>query len=215
MYSLKLIVSIFIIAITLFSVACRREQMPQPDFNNLETSSQSFKMPHSGARGFILASERLTIPAEVSLPADHKKYWRVATYYANGVQKYKAREKAGLPGNYEWVFIAPSASLYDIHNRKVGTHGAGPYWQISPADSIFAEQFVPARTAVSPDANSVDWLLLKPKTGKTPTGIFGPVLFIQRIATKGGKAPAQPPLSAEETIDVKYEAVYRFSALYP
>jgi hypothetical protein len=52
---------------------------------------------------------------------------RVATYYAVGVQKYKAREKAGsYPLAYEWVFVAPQADLYDATNAKVGTHGAGP-----------------------------------------------------------------------------------------
>jgi len=161
----------------------------------------------------IAASEKLVIPAAVDLPANLPNgNTRVATYYAIGVQKYKAREKAGTyPLTYEWVFVAPQADLYDATNTKVGTHGAGPFWQLSAADSIFAQQFSPPKTASSPDAGSIDWLLLMPKTGTTPTGIFSEVDYIQRIATAGGKAPAEPPTSATQTIEVKYKAVYRFT----
>jgi hypothetical protein len=35
--------------------------------------------------------------------------------------------------------------------------------------------------------------------------------YVQRIATKGGKAPLTPPTAANETVDVKYKTVYRFS----
>jgi hypothetical protein len=160
----------------------------------------------------IAASEKLIIPAEVDLPANLPGgNTRVATYYAEGVQKYKAQVKAGsVPVTYEWVFVAPRADLFDASNKKIGTHGAGPFWELSFSDSIFAQQFTPAKTA-SPDPNSIAWLQLMPKTGKTPTGIFADVSYIQRIATTGGKAPATPPTSLTETADVFYTAIYRFS----
>jgi len=163
----------------------------------------------------IAASENLTIPAIVSVPENLPDgNTRVATFYAVGVQKYKARIKAGSdPVTYEWVFVAPQADLYDITNGKVGNHGAGPFWTISPLDSIFGQQFIPARTAPSPDPESIDWLLLMPKLGTTPTGIFADVDYIQRIATKGGKAPLTPPTSLTETVDVKYKTVYRFTRI--
>ena len=111
-------------------------------------------------------------------------------------------------------FLLPhKPDLYDITNAEVGTHGAGPFWEISPADSIFAQQFTPARTAPSPDPESIDWLLLMPKVGTTPTGIFADVDYIQRIATKGGKAPLTPPTSLTQTVDVKYKTVYRFTRI--
>ncbi len=160
----------------------------------------------------IRESEKLVIPAAVDLPSNLPDgNTRVATYYAEGVQKYKAQAKAGTnPVTYEWVFVAPQALLYDESNKITGTHGAGPFWQLSAQDSIFAQHFSPAKTAPSPDG-SIDWLLLMPKAGKTPTGIFQHVAYIQRIATTGGKAPAILPLSAAETADVKYTAIYRFS----
>lgn len=166
----------------------------------------------------ISASENLVIPAEIDIPENLPKgNIRVATFYAEGVQKYKAREKAGSnPVAYEWAFVAPQADLYDISNTIVGIHSAGPVWYLlAYPDSIFAQQFSPARFAPSPDPESIDWLLLMPKEGKTPTGVFAYVSYIQRIATKGGKAPTAPPVSATQTIDVKYKAIYRFTVKIP
>jgi hypothetical protein len=160
----------------------------------------------------ITKSEKLELPAALALPPNENGYTRVATYYAEGVQKYKAQVKAGSdPVTYEWVFVAPQADLYDITNKKIGTHSAGPTWQLSAMDSIYAQHLAPPRTAPSPDAGSIDWLLLIPKAGKTPTGIFAEVDYIHRIDTKGGKAPSQLPASANETAEVNYTAIYRFT----
>lgn len=190
-----------LIAIGCLTLACRHDKHDRP------------KTPAD----YIRESEAMVMPAAVALPDNSPKgNARVATYYAEGVQKYKAQPKAGSnPVQYEWVFVSPQAGLYDANNKKVGTHGAGPFWQLSPTDSLFAQQFSPAKNSPSPDAGSIDWLLLKPKTGTTPTGLFANVEYIQRIATGGGKAPATPPASATETADIKYIAVYRFSKKNP
>ncbi len=164
------------------------------------------------ARQYILESENLVIPASIAipenLPAGNK---RVATYYAVGVQKYKAQSKAGTT-QYEWVFVAPQADLYNLANKKVGTHTAGPSWQLPGLhDSIMAQAYTPAKTSASPDPESIDWLLLKPKAGTKPIGIFENVSYIQRIATSGGKAPLKAPKNANETVNVNYTAIYRFT----
>lgn len=188
------IVALFLTALT----ACRRDKA--------DPNSPAYQ---------IAESEKLVIPAAVEIPVKSpNENVRVATFFAVGVQKYRAQVKAGSsPQTFEWVFVAPQADLYDSKNKKVGTHSAGPTWQLSAStsDSIYGQQFSPPRTAPSPDPNSIDWLLLMPKTGTVPTGIFTNVSYIQRIATKGGKAPATLPLSANETIDVEYTAVYRFT----
>jgi hypothetical protein len=156
----------------------------------------------------IAQSEQLQLPQHISVNGST----RVATYFAKGVQLYKAQVKAGSsPASYEWVFVAPQAELFGSDNKKKGTHGAGPFWEISPGDSVFAQHFSPAKTASVPGGYSIDWLLLQPKTGKTATGIFAQVQYIQRIATTGGKAPAQLPQNGNETAAVPYTAVYRFS----
>jgi hypothetical protein len=163
----------------------------------------------------IMQSEQLVLPDAVSLPADLPGgNSRVVTFYAEGVQKYKAQAKPGSNQvTYEWVFVAPQADLYGENNIKVGTHSAGPTWQLlSPGlDTIYGQAFSPAKTAPSPDGTSIDWLLLMPMPGKKATGLFANVAYIQRIATSGGKAPATPPTGPDQTIEVPYKAVYRFS----
>ena len=159
----------------------------------------------------IAASEKLVIPAAIDLPANLPGgNSRVATYYAEGVQKYRAQLKPGSTTEYEWVFVAPEADLYNASNKKVGTHGAGPYWTIAATDSIFAQHFTPQKTA-APDANSIAWLQLMPKESKTASGIFSTVDYIQRIATTGGKAPSTAPQHVSDTANVFYTAIYRFS----
>ena len=202
---------------TIVFVACKRESIPA-NSNELQTSAAnnlSLEANGNSPAAHIAASENLIIPAIVSVPQNLPNgNTRVATYYAVGVQKYKARIKAGSdPVQYEWVFVAPQADLYDISNAKVGNHGAGPFWTTSPLDSIFAQHFTPARTTSSDDPESIDWLLLMPKTGTNPTGIFTDVDYIQRIATRGGKAPLTPPTDINQTLNVKYKAVYRFTRI--
>jgi len=209
--------SIAIILSCTFS-ACKRDEVINAVDNTIVTedntiAANAFETGGNSAAAHIAASENLVIPVSVDLPANLPDgNTRVVTYYAVGVQKYKARMKAGTdPVQYEWVFVAPQASLYNMTNTKVGTHGAGPYWEVSTADSIFAQHFTPIRTAPSPDIESIDWLLLMPKNGTTSTGIFADVDYIQRIATKDGKAPLTPPASLTQTAEVKYKAVYRFT----
>jgi len=181
----------------------------------LSSCSKEKKIDTNSPAYFISQAESLTIPDAVALPANLPGgNTRVATFFANGVQKYKAQEVAGSsPVAYQWVFVAPQADLYDINNNKVGTHSAGPDWQLSAADSMFGQAFTPPRTSPSTDANGIDWLLLMPKTGKASTGIFANVSYVQRIATKGGKAPSTPPVNATDVIDVPYTAIYRFSKI--
>ena len=200
-------------------ISCKRDDNSL--FNTTSENNNSLTVATSDNKNspaaHIAVSEKLIIPAAIDLPANLPNgNTRVATFYAEGVQKYKAQQIAGSdPVVYQWVFVAPQADLYDATNAKIGTHFAGPTWQLSAMDSIYGQQYSPPKTAPSPDAGSIDWLLLKPKAGTTPTGIFADVSYIQRIATKGGKAPATPPLSANETVDVKYKAVYRFTKINP
>ena len=138
--------------------SCNKEDKP-------DTSSPAFH---------IAEAEKLEVPDAVALPANLPNgNTRVATFFANGVQKYKAQVVAGSnPVTYQWVFVAPQADLYDNTNKKVGTHSAGPTWQLSAADSVYGQALNPPKTAPAADANSIDWLLLVPKTGKEPTGVY-------------------------------------------
>jgi hypothetical protein len=178
--------------------------------NNIDINSPALRLAES---------EKLSIPPAIDLPSNEPNgNTRVATFYAEGVQKYKAKLIAGsTPSQYEWIFVAPRADLFNVVNAKVGTHSAGPTWQLlgSTTDSIYGQAFTPAKAAPSSDPGSIDWLQLTPKTGKAPTGLFTNVSYIQRIATNGGKAPLIAPVNATDTIDVPYTAVYRFTKKNP
>ncbi|OJV14955.1 MAG: hypothetical protein BGO21_20025 [Dyadobacter sp. 50-39] len=160
---------------------------------------------------YIALSENLTMPGTFALPPNAGGYERAATYYAVGVQKYRAQVKDGPgPVQYQWVFAGPEADLYDASNAKIGSHYAGPTWKLTaPGHLIAGQAFSPART-FSKNPDSIDWLLLGNKTGQEPTGTFQGVTFIFRIATTGGKAPATQPADPAATADVPYTAVYRF-----
>lgn len=63
----------------------------------------------------IAQSEQLQIPHNIAVSGST----RLATYFARGVQQYKAQVKAGSnPVTYEWVFVAPQADLFDSDNKK-------------------------------------------------------------------------------------------------
>jgi len=196
-YTVGSLLTVFLAA-SLIS-GCKKNQEP-------DTRSAAFH---------ISEAEKLSLPAAVDLPANAPGgNTRVATFYAVGVQKYKSQQKADNPGVFEWVFVAPQADLYDATNNKVGTHSAGPSWQLNGgADSLVGQAFTPPRTAPSEDAGSIDWLLLMPKTGKTATGIFANVSYIQRIVTTGGKAPTTAPAEDGLAAEVPYTAIYRFTKI--
>ncbi|MBO9617021.1 MAG: DUF3455 domain-containing protein [Dyadobacter sp.] len=164
----------------------------------------------------IMLSENLTMPAAFTLPPNPKGYERVATYFAVGVQKYKAQVKEGAGAvQYQWVFVAPEAELYDASNAKIGRHYAGPTWKLNgPGYTIMGQAFSPAKT-YSKDPKSIDWLLLGNKDGQEPTGIFQGVGYIFRIATTGGRVPVTPPTGLTDTASVPYTAVYRFVKRIP
>jgi hypothetical protein len=210
---MKIKATAFIVAAGTLLFSCQKEKtaVPQPV---LVHSAHHATPPVTIPALEITQSEQLAIPANVDLPANLPDgNSRVATYYAEGVQKYKAQAVGIEPAvTYQWVFVAPQADLYDVTNKLVGTHSAGPVWQLTGNTAeIFGQHFVPARTA--PSTGNIDWLLLMPKAGTVPTGIFADVDYIQRIATFGGRAPVNPPTSLAETAEVPYTAIYRFSKI--
>ena len=198
---LKVLILSMLFCIALIS--CRRY-----DDNPLDENSPSIQ---------IAKSENLIVPDAVKLPTNPPEgNSRVFTFFADGVQKYRAEEiPDSNPVAYRWVFVAPQADLYDATNKKVGTHSQGPTWQLSASDSIYGQAFDPPRTAPGADATSIDWLLLMPKTDHAPIGVFANVDYVQRLDTRGGKAPDTAPTSAADIISVHYTAIYRFSKRNP
>ena len=134
-------------------------------------------------------------------------YRLVRKLMADGVQIYTCKAKADNSG-FEWVFKAPEATLTTEHGLKIGSHGAGPFWEAADGSRVNGE--VKSR-ANSTDANAIPWLLLATKsTGKD--GLFAKTAYIQRLDTVGGKAPASgcDATALEREVRVGYTANYYF-----
>ena len=127
---IKAVIVAIVIAFTFLAMGCNKEKTTEPL-----------------AAHHIHQSEKLFIPAAIELPANGTLgNSRVATYYATGVQKYRAQLKPGTESEYQWVLVAPDALLYDGSNKEVGTHGAGPFWSLyGGTDSIFCTAFYPGK----------------------------------------------------------------------
>jgi hypothetical protein len=149
------------------------------------------------------ATPREAVPS-VLVPAagDHE----VATIGARGVQIYECRRGTDNAGP-AWAFVAPEAELFDQSGRRIGTHGAGPYWQSTDGSRIVGK-LLASSAAPAPDA--IAWLLLGThSTG--PAGVFSRVTHVQRLNTQGGTAPKSPcnPQRLGESARIAYAADYR------
>jgi hypothetical protein len=118
---------------------------------------------------------------------------------ATGVQIYECRDS-------KWLFVAPEAELWDARGRKIGSHYAGPHWELADGSKVLAT--VKAR-ADAPAAGAIPWLLLNAKSVGAE-GAFSKVTSIQRVATHGGVAPAGGCSQPGEEARIYYTADYYF-----
>lgn len=118
---------------------------------------------------------------------------------AKGDQIYECREA-------KWVFVAPEADLFDGAGKKIGKHYAGPHWEAADGSRIVGAV---KERADAPAAGAIPWLLLSAKS-VGPEGAFSKVTSIQRVATKGGVAPAGDCSQAGAKARVPYTADYYF-----
>ena len=132
---------------------------------------------------------------------------------AKGVQIYECRAKKDDAAQYEWVFKAPEADLFDQRGKKIGRHYGGPTWESGDGSKVIAE--VKGREP-STDANAVPWLLLGVKKHEG-NGVFSRVSGIQRLETAGGKPPAGgcDQAGTGKEVRVPYSAVYYFYVAKP
>ncbi|MFO1312657.1 MAG: DUF3455 domain-containing protein [Burkholderiales bacterium] len=145
----------------------------------------------------------LMVPAMLQPPSDQKL---AMTVHASGVQVYECRASAG-GGGFEWAFVGPEADLLDYRGARVGTHGAGPYWQWKDGSRVVGT--VKAR-ADAPVKDAIPWLLLSAANGGHD-GVLSRVTSIQRVNTAGGVPPAAGcgPEARNELVRVAYTADYR------
>lgn len=143
-----------------------------------------------------------TIPESLRPPANQKLLFH---FHGSGDQVYVCKASEGA---YAWTLKAPDAKLLDQRRQVAGHHFAGPTWEANDGSSVVGK--VTANMA-APEANSVPWLLLT-AIRHEGEGRMSQVLSIQRLDTKGGKAPKAGCDSAHRASEVRapYVAEYYF-----
>ena len=121
---------------------------------------------------------------------------------------YECRDKANAPGMTEWAFVGPKATLSDRSGKQIGTYYGPPAtWEAADGSKITGTQ-----VAVAPSsAGNLPYQIVKanPAVG---SGAMTGITYIQRVALKGGVAPASecsPATKGKKEI-VKYQADYIF-----
>jgi hypothetical protein len=151
---------------------------------------------------FLQASAVPDVPKQLKPPGGQVL---LVQAHGKGSQIYACQS---TDGQYAWKLKAPDAQLLNGNGEKLGRHFAGPTWEANDGSRVIGKL---AASVASPDADSIPWLLLESKSSEGP-GLFASVKSIQRLNTKGGKAPASGCDAAHEKAEtsVPYEADYYF-----
>ncbi len=153
------------------------------------------------AGGTALAQE---IPASLQPPVDQQMYLQV---HAQGDQIYVCKSEAS---QFAWALKAPEAQLTDSKGQAFGRHFGGPTWQAKDGSRVTGTV---AMKVESPDADSIPWLLLNVASHEGE-GVLSRAKSIQRVNTKGGKAPGSgcDADHMNQEMRVHYTADYNFYA---
>jgi Protein of unknown function (DUF3455) len=120
------------------------------------------------------------IPKQLQPPSNETLVVRV---HAKGVQIYSCQAANDA---FSWTLKAPDAQLTDKDGKSFGKHFAGPSWEANDGSRVVGKAVA---NVPSPDADSIPWLLVT-VTSHSGEGMLARISSIQRLATKGGKAPA-------------------------
>lgn len=146
-----------------------------------------------------------SLPDAVKVPAGHQVALETVGV---GEITYECRDKANMPGMSEWVFVGPNAVLNDRSGRQVGKYYGPPAtWEAMDGSKLTATQL-----AVAPaGAGNLPFQLVKANPAMGSGAMTG-VTHIQRVALKGGVAPASAcgPANKGAREIVKYQADYIF-----
>ncbi len=144
------------------------------------------------------------IPPQLQPPAGEQLLIQV---HAKGDQVYICKEGAT---EFSWGLKAPDAQLFDKDSKPFGKHFAGPSWEANDGSRVTGKAVA---NVPSPDADSIPWLLVN-VVSHEGSGILSHATSIQRLNTKGGKAPASgcDSAHASQAVRVPYSADYLFYA---
>ena len=151
---------------------------------------------------FSLAAQE--IPPQLQPPANEQLFLQL---HAKGDQIYTCKSEGSQS---TWTLRAPDAQLFDKSEKPFGKHFAGPSWEANDGSRVTGKAIA---NSPSPDPDSIPWLLVT-IVSHDGTGVLSRATSIQRIHTKGGKAPASScdASRAGEEIRVPYSADYLFYA---
>ncbi len=139
----------------------------------------SFAMTLAACFLFSLSANGQQPPKELQPPAGEQLLLQV---HAKGDQIYSCKADGG---QFAWTPKAPDAQLFDKGGKLFGKHFAGPSWEASDGSRVTGKAVA---NTPSPDPDSIPWLLLT-VVSRSGDGKLTRVTSIQRINTKGGKAP--------------------------
>ena len=106
-----------------------------------------------------------------------------------------------------WKLVKPESKLLDESGKQVGSHFAGPTWEWSDGSRVVGRPVANA----TPDPDSIPWLLVT-AIAHEGDGLMKTVSSIQRLSTKGGKAPDTGCDASHKGQEYRsqYTAVYYF-----
>ena len=145
------------------------------------------------------------LPDAVKVPAGHVV--AMETVGAGNIT-YECRVRANAPGEHEWAFVGPDATLTDRGGKQVGRYYGPPAtWESADGSRLTGTQ-----VAVAPNGSGNIPHQLVEGNPAMGTGAMQGVSYIQRVATMGGTAPAMPCAAASvgQKQVVKYQADYIF-----
>jgi hypothetical protein len=159
----------------------------------------------------LIAAGSLSVPGRAQQvpqqlqPPDGEQLF--LTVRAKGDQIYSCKSDGA---QYSWVLKAPDADLFDSDGNLFGKHFAGPSWMASDTSRVNGKAVA---NAPSPDPDSIPWLLVH-VVSHEGTGVLARTTSIQRLNTKGGKAPASGCDSdhVNQEFRAPYTAEYLFFA---
>jgi hypothetical protein len=146
-----------------------------------------------------------SLPDAIKVPSGNKVALETVGV---GEITYECRDKANAAGLTEWVFVGPKAALNDRSGKQLGSYYGPPAtWEAADGSKVTGAQL-----AVAPaGAGNLPYQLVKANPASS-NGLMKDVTFIQRVALKGGVAPASEcsPATKGKREIVKYQADYIF-----
>jgi len=145
-----------------------------------------------------------TVPQQLQPPPNEQLVIQVG---GKGDQIYTCKADGT---QFNWTLKAPEAQLFSRNGKPFGKHFAGPSWEARDGSSVTGKAVA---TAPSPEADSIPWLLIS-AVSHDGHGQLSRVTSIQRLNTRGGKAPVSGCDAAHigKEVRVQYSANYLFFA---